>query len=225
MDRFAARMIAGGPTLVADGPTGSVHIVDLADAAAAREFAFDEPGYQAGAYRDGVATALAKSARPQDVGLRWRSRRRSPVPRTRARLRAAGRHLASSRCARADRLWSAALRRRHGLGRDGGLGWCDRPGDGAIHPDARQVCGDRGARLGIWREAVLTSGVSHDRGVRGTVLTLTLSSVGPAARHKAITEHRHIAMRFTRWRQGPTAFRMPRPRRCPFKGRAARQPS
>lgn len=52
MDRFAARMIAGGPTLVADAPTGSVHIVDLADAAAAREFAFDEPGYQAGAYRD-----------------------------------------------------------------------------------------------------------------------------------------------------------------------------
>jgi uncharacterized protein YciI len=29
-----------------------VHIVDLPDATAARAFAFDEPGYQAGAYRD-----------------------------------------------------------------------------------------------------------------------------------------------------------------------------
>ena len=32
--------------------TGSVHILDLPDPAAARAFAFDEPGYQAGAYRD-----------------------------------------------------------------------------------------------------------------------------------------------------------------------------
>src|SRR5262249_59840856 len=31
---------------------GSVHIVDLPDPAAARAFAFDEPGYQAGVYRD-----------------------------------------------------------------------------------------------------------------------------------------------------------------------------
>ncbi|NUU24987.1 MAG: hypothetical protein HOV68_26305 [Streptomycetaceae bacterium] len=47
-------MIARGPTLADDGetPTGSVHIVNLPDAAAARAFAFDEPGYQAGAYRD-----------------------------------------------------------------------------------------------------------------------------------------------------------------------------
>ncbi|WP_433393403.1 YciI family protein [Micromonospora sp. KLBMP9576] len=54
MDRHAAGMIARGPTLAADGetPTGSVHIVDLPDAAAARAFAFDEPGYQAGVYRD-----------------------------------------------------------------------------------------------------------------------------------------------------------------------------
>jgi hypothetical protein len=33
-------------------PTGSVHIVDLLDAAAARMFDFDEPNYRAGAYRD-----------------------------------------------------------------------------------------------------------------------------------------------------------------------------
>jgi uncharacterized protein len=54
MDRFQAEMIARGPTLAADGetPTGSVHIVGLADPAAARAFAFDEPGYQAGVYRD-----------------------------------------------------------------------------------------------------------------------------------------------------------------------------
>ncbi|MEU9091657.1 YciI family protein [Streptomyces sp. NPDC087901] len=52
MDRYAKEMIARGPTLVGDVPTGSVHIVDLPDPAAARTFAFDEPGYQAGVYRD-----------------------------------------------------------------------------------------------------------------------------------------------------------------------------
>lgn len=54
MDLFAAQMIARGPTFAADGdtPSGSVHIVDLPDAAAARAFAFDEPNYQAGVYRD-----------------------------------------------------------------------------------------------------------------------------------------------------------------------------
>jgi uncharacterized protein YciI len=54
MDRYAKEMIARGPTFADDGdtPTGSVHIADLPDAAAARAFAFDEPNYQAGAYRD-----------------------------------------------------------------------------------------------------------------------------------------------------------------------------
>lgn len=54
MDRFAAELIARGPTLADDGDTatGSVHIVDLPDSAAARAFAFDEPNYQAGVYRD-----------------------------------------------------------------------------------------------------------------------------------------------------------------------------
>ncbi|MEU5346787.1 YciI family protein [Streptomyces sp. NPDC020766] len=53
MDRFEKEMIARGPTLTGDDvPTGSVHIVDLPDLAAARAFAFDEPGYQAGVYRD-----------------------------------------------------------------------------------------------------------------------------------------------------------------------------
>ncbi|MFD4258897.1 YciI family protein [Streptomyces sp. NPDC058534] len=54
MDGYAEEMIARGPTLSGDGgaPTGSVHILDLPDLAAARAFAFDEPGYQAGVYRD-----------------------------------------------------------------------------------------------------------------------------------------------------------------------------
>jgi len=54
MDRYQAEMIARGPTLADDGETatGSVHIVDLPDPAAARAFAFDEPNYQAGVYRD-----------------------------------------------------------------------------------------------------------------------------------------------------------------------------
>ena len=53
MDRYAEQMIARGPTLTNTGtPTGSVHIVDLPDPAAARAFVFDEPGYQAGVYRD-----------------------------------------------------------------------------------------------------------------------------------------------------------------------------
>ncbi|WP_412539170.1 YciI family protein [Longispora sp. K20-0274] len=53
MDRYEAELIARGPTFTDDEtPTGSVHIVDLPDPAAARAFAFDEPNYQAGAYRD-----------------------------------------------------------------------------------------------------------------------------------------------------------------------------
>jgi uncharacterized protein len=52
MDRYAAEMIARGPTLDGERPNGSVHIVDLPGPAAARAFAFDEPGYQAGVYRD-----------------------------------------------------------------------------------------------------------------------------------------------------------------------------
>ena len=54
MDRYQAEMIARGPTLADDGdtPTGSVHIIDLPDPPAARAFAFDEPNYQSGVYRD-----------------------------------------------------------------------------------------------------------------------------------------------------------------------------
>ncbi|MFK0171641.1 YciI family protein [Streptomyces sp. NPDC090306] len=54
MDQYAKEMIARGPTLADDGDTatGSVHIVDLPDPTAARAFAFEEPNYQAGVYRD-----------------------------------------------------------------------------------------------------------------------------------------------------------------------------
>jgi uncharacterized protein YciI len=54
MDRYQAEMIARGPTLADEGDaaTGSVHILDLPGPAAARAFAFDEPNYQAGVYRD-----------------------------------------------------------------------------------------------------------------------------------------------------------------------------
>ncbi|MGI8791969.1 MAG: YciI family protein [Acidimicrobiales bacterium] len=53
MDRFADTMVARGPTFANDGTlTGSLHILDLEDPTAARAFAFDEPGYQAGTYRD-----------------------------------------------------------------------------------------------------------------------------------------------------------------------------
>jgi uncharacterized protein len=53
MDKFGAGMIARGPTFTDDETaTGSVHILDLPDSAAARAFAFDEPNYQAGVYRD-----------------------------------------------------------------------------------------------------------------------------------------------------------------------------
>jgi hypothetical protein len=54
MDGYAAGMIARGPTLAEDGdaPTGSMHMVDLPDAEAARVFAYDEPNYKAGVYAD-----------------------------------------------------------------------------------------------------------------------------------------------------------------------------
>ncbi|GIF46396.1 hypothetical protein DFJ67_4947 [Asanoa ferruginea] len=56
MDGFAEQLIARGPTFHADGetPSGSVHIVDLPNPAAARAFALDEPNNQAGVYTPDV---------------------------------------------------------------------------------------------------------------------------------------------------------------------------
>lgn len=52
MDAYADRLVARGPTVDGDTFTGSVHVVDLPDPAAARSFAFDEPNHRAGVYRD-----------------------------------------------------------------------------------------------------------------------------------------------------------------------------
>ncbi|MFT4217281.1 MAG: YciI family protein [Micropruina sp.] len=54
MDGFAGELIARGPTLSRSdsSPTGSVHIVDLPNPAAAWAFAFNEPNYRAGVCRD-----------------------------------------------------------------------------------------------------------------------------------------------------------------------------
>jgi uncharacterized protein YciI len=54
MDGFAEGMVARGPTLADDRETatGSLHIVDLPDPEAARAFAFEEPNYRAGVYRE-----------------------------------------------------------------------------------------------------------------------------------------------------------------------------
>jgi uncharacterized protein len=54
MDRYADSMIARGPTLTTDRATatGSMHMVELPDAAAARVFAFEEPCCVAGVYAE-----------------------------------------------------------------------------------------------------------------------------------------------------------------------------
>lgn len=56
MDRFADRMTARGPTLASDRETwtGSLHIVDLPDADAAREFVEREPYSRAGLFEGHV---------------------------------------------------------------------------------------------------------------------------------------------------------------------------
>ncbi|GAA1156925.1 YciI family protein [Kribbella jejuensis] len=52
MDRYAAELIARGPTLTADRsrPTGSLHIVDLSSVDALRRFVYEEPYYLGGAF-------------------------------------------------------------------------------------------------------------------------------------------------------------------------------
>jgi hypothetical protein len=54
MDRFAESMIARGPTLTADRETatGSLHVLGLPDADAAREFVAREPNNRAGVYAE-----------------------------------------------------------------------------------------------------------------------------------------------------------------------------
>jgi len=54
MDGYASRMSARGPTVQEDGvtQTGSMHIVDLPDAEAARVFAYEEPYFKAGVFEE-----------------------------------------------------------------------------------------------------------------------------------------------------------------------------
>ena len=54
MDGYASALIARGPTLADDGTTltGSMHIADLANAEAARVFAYEEPHYKHGVFRE-----------------------------------------------------------------------------------------------------------------------------------------------------------------------------
>ncbi len=52
MDDYSKGFVARGPTQTADGSaqTGSMHIVDLPDAAAVQRFAYEEPRHKAGLY-------------------------------------------------------------------------------------------------------------------------------------------------------------------------------
>jgi uncharacterized protein len=54
MDDYAAGFVARGPTQTDDGTaqTGSMHIVDLPDAAAVQRFAYEEPRHKAGLYNE-----------------------------------------------------------------------------------------------------------------------------------------------------------------------------
>lgn len=68
MDGYAEALVTRGPTFADDDTlTGSLHVVDLPDAAAARAFAFEEPCYQAGAYRD-VLVRRTRWTRHVDAG-------------------------------------------------------------------------------------------------------------------------------------------------------------
>jgi uncharacterized protein YciI len=81
MDGYAEAMIARGPTLTSDRTTwtGSMHMVDLPDARAARVFAFQEPFYRAGVYgevlvrRWGNALGRTMWDYPAEPGASWSS--------------------------------------------------------------------------------------------------------------------------------------------------------
>ena len=155
MDRFADRMIARGPTFAPDGatPTGSVHILDLADAAAARAFAFDEPGYQAGVYRD----VLLRRYR----NLLGRTMWDFPGGRTggdRYLVLGLGAGELEVPPGTEDLIAYGPLLSDDGGGPGGhrGAAASPRPGRGAHRPGRGRPRRDRGARLGVRRPAVVT---------------------------------------------------------------------
>ncbi|MER7175997.1 YciI family protein [Streptomyces mesophilus] len=84
MDRFADRLVLRGPTLSEDGEehTGSVHVVEVADRAAAERFATREPYWISGLYREFTADRIIVReqggiSRDEDATLvtaRWSAR-------------------------------------------------------------------------------------------------------------------------------------------------------
>ena len=206
MDGFADQMIARGPTLAADGdtPTGSLHILDLPDPAAARAFAFDEPGYQAGVYREVLLRRWRNVLGRTHVGLPGWPRGWSPLPRHRARHRRGRRPRAAA--AREELIAYGPLLS------DDGANWL---GTAALlrapDPDsaravltAGRVRRDRGAQLAVRRAPARTalvvtagssSGVPHPghapraNSVCGALAVVRRRDAPAPARHRRVLGH------------------------------------
>ncbi|GAA3311300.1 YciI family protein [Nonomuraea dietziae] len=157
MDRYAAQLIARGPTLDGDTATGSVHIVDLPDLAAARAFAFDEPNFQAGVYRDVMLrrwrNVLGRTMWDFPGGREGGNRYlvlglgTGQARRPRSTVRPAG---------RLDRLRPAVVRRRRHLGGHGSPDPGDGSGHGPHSPGPGPVCRYRSSRLGVRRTTLIS---------------------------------------------------------------------
>src|SRR4051812_26056120 len=152
MDRYTKELIARGPTFADDGetPTGSLHIVDLPDPAAARAFAFDEPNYQADAYRDVLGRTMWDFPGGRPGG--------KPVPGARPRRGPGHRPCPAARGGRTGRVRAAAVRRRPHLAGYDGAAQGPGSGDGASCLDCGPVCGHRGPRLGVRRASTSYGG-------------------------------------------------------------------
>ena len=158
MDKYQAEMIARGPTLADDEdgtPTGSVHIVALPAPAAARAFAFDEPNYQAGVYRDVLLrrwrNLLGRTMWEFPGGRDGGNRYLVLGLGTGGGRRPHG----AARPGRADRVRAVAVRQRHYLAGHGSPAPGAGPGQGARHPDPRPLRQHRGAQLAIRRPEVV----------------------------------------------------------------------
>jgi uncharacterized protein YciI len=71
IDAFAERLVVRGPTLTDDGTahSGSLHVLELPDRAAVEHFAFNEPYWLAGLYRD-VTISRVESLLDRTIGDR-----------------------------------------------------------------------------------------------------------------------------------------------------------
>lgn len=160
MDRYADGMIARGPTLAGDGdtPTGSVHILDLPDIAAARAFAFDEPNYQAGVYRD----VLLRRWRNTLGRTMWNF----PGGRTGGNrylviglgTGTGARPRRAARPGPTDCLRAATVRQRRDLAGHGGAGQGAGSGHGTRRPHPGPVRRHRRAQLAVRRTPVMNRG-------------------------------------------------------------------